>query len=190
MRPERCRERLIEIEPRIGDVVQSSPDIFFQTTVQQPANCWRCRGRQCVPLGLAFEDSGDRVRHRVARERRMSSQQLVEHAAERSDVGPLVDLLSTRLLRAHVGRRAEDHAFACSTWGHGRRGREIGAGRVTGSHLGQAEVQHLDGPVPRDLDVGRFEVAMDDPLLVRRVQRIGDLARDDEARSEWGVGRV
>ena len=39
---------------------------------------------------------------------------LVEHAAERPDVGALVDGLAARLLGTHVRRRAEDHALrAC-----------------------------------------------------------------------------
>jgi len=43
---------------------------------------------------------------------------LVEHDAERPDVGPLVDRLALGLFRRHVGRRAEDHAHL----GHGGRG--------------------------------------------------------------------
>ena len=37
---------------------------------------------------------------------------VVLNAPERPDVGALVDRLAARLLRAHVGRRAEDHADA------------------------------------------------------------------------------
>ena len=42
--------------------------------------------------------------------------------------------------------------------------------------LRQPEVQHLDRAIASDLDVGGLEVAMDDALLVRRVQGIGDLS--------------
>ena len=44
----------------------------------------------------------------------------------------------------------------------------------------QAEVEHLDGAVGADLDVARLEIAMDDALLVRGVERVGDLPRDAE----------
>ena len=44
--------------------------------------------------------------------------------------------------------------------------------------LGQPEVQHFDRTVAGDLDIRRLEVAMDNALLVRRFERLGDLARD------------
>ena len=36
----------------------------------------------------------------------------------------------------------------------------------------------LTVPSGRDLDVGRLQIAMDDALLVRRLERVGDLPRD------------
>ena len=48
-----------------------------------------------------------RVGDRVAGERRQAGQHFVEHAAERPDVGPLVDRLAARLLGTHVRRGAE-----------------------------------------------------------------------------------
>ena len=56
-----------------------------------------------------------------SREGCAARQHLVKDTAERPDVGALVDGLSARLLRAHVGRGAEDHALACRADGH--RGR-------------------------------------------------------------------
>ena len=45
--------------------------------------------------------------------------------------------------------------------------------------LGETEVEHLDRAVPLgQLDVGRLEVAVDDPALVRVLERLGDLARE------------
>ena len=44
--------------------------------------------------------------------------------------------------------------------------------------LREAEVQHLHAAVVCDLDVGRFQIAMNDPCFVRRFQRLGDLPRD------------
>ena len=53
------------------------------------------------------------------------------------------------------------------------------AGQPSRIHrLRQPEVEHLDDSVRADLDVGRLEVAVDDPVLVRRFERLGDLFRD------------
>ena len=44
--------------------------------------------------------------------------------------------------------------------------------------LRQAKVQHLHGAVGPHLDVRRLQIAVDDPLLVRGFERLGDLPRD------------
>ncbi len=44
--------------------------------------------------------------------------------------------------------------------------------------LRQAEVEDLDPAVVRDDDVGGLQVPVDDPALVRGLERLGDLARD------------
>jgi hypothetical protein len=41
--------------------------------------------------------------------------------------------------------------------------------------LRQPKVEHLHDAVARELDVGGFQIAMDDPLLVRRFEGFGDL---------------
>ena len=45
---------------------------------------------------------------------------------------------------------------------------------------GQAEVEHLDGAVGTELDVGRLQVAVDDSLVVGRFEGLGDLPGDGE----------
>ena len=44
-----------------------------------------------------------------------------------------------------------------------------------GCHFRQPEVQNLGVPTVSDKDVGRLDVAVNDPLGVRGVERIGDL---------------
>ena len=48
----------------------------------------------------------------------------------------------------------------------------------TAQRLGQSEVQHLHGAVGAELDVGGLQVAMHDALLVRGLERVGDLPGD------------
>ena len=140
--------------------------------------------RQLRQVGLAREDQTERLGDRLAVEQPRAGEHLVEHDAEGPDVGALVDGLAARLLGRHVGGGAEDHAGRR----HGGRGdgrRVHGVARradrgLGAQRLGEAEVEHLDGAVVADLDVGGLEVAMDDALLVRGLERLGDLAGDGQ----------
>ena len=77
----------------------------------------------------------------------------------------MVDGLAVGLLRRHVHRRAGDHA------------RLRQAGVVDGP--GQAEVGDLDAlDAVLQQDVGRLDVAVDQPLPVRRRQPLGGLQAD------------
>ena len=51
---------------------------------------------------------------------------------------------------------------------------------VAGPRLRQAEVEHLDLAVARELDVRRLQVAVDDALVVGLLERFGDLLGDLE----------
>jgi len=44
------------------------------------------------------------------------------------------------------------------------------------ARLGQTEIQQLGFPIRRDLDIGRLQVAVHDPLFVRVLQRFGNLS--------------
>ena len=87
-----------------------------------------------------------------------------------------------RLLRRHVGRRAEDHAHA----GHhrGRRDRRRCRRRRRGrawrrvASFARPKSSTFTMPSGAHLDVRGLQIAMDDPLLVRRFERLGDLLRD------------
>ena len=56
------------------------------------------------------------------------------------------------------------------------------AGRI--HRLREPEVQHLHRPVGADLDVGRLQIAMDDALFVRGLERLGDLLRERQGLVE------
>ena len=121
---------------------------------------------------------------RLAVEQAPAGQHLEQDDAEGPDVGAPVDRLAPRLLGGHVGGRAEDEAGRGAGLGEGRRLRQVGPdwrpSRVAGPGLGETEVEHLDLPVRRHLDVRRLEVAVDDALLVRLLERLGDLLRDGD----------
>ena len=102
----------------------------------------------------------------------------VQQRAEAEDVAPRVGWFSRRLLRRHVRERAHHApgAALATTSASRRRGRPRGR---RAAQLRQAEVEHLDGAVLPDHDVGGLEVAMDDPVRVRGRQRVGH--RDPDA---------
>ena len=45
--------------------------------------------------------------------------------------------------------------------------------RATNPYLRQPEIEHLHHAVGGDLDIGGLQVPMNDPFLVRRLQRVG-----------------
>ena len=122
----------------------------------------------------------------VACERSRARQHLEQHAAERPDVRALVHRLAARLLGAHVRRRAEDHAVTR------RRGQVMSVGDVRIARrrtspfegFGQTEVEHFHRAVGAHLDVRGLQIAVDDALLVRGFERVGDLPGDRQRLSE------
>ncbi len=98
---------------------------------------------------------------RLAAERYVPNQQLVQHDAERVQVRPTVEWQREDLLRCRVLRRAHERA------NHRQTG-------VALQQFGNAEVRQ-ERAVSAEEDVVRFDVAMDDALLVRDVERGQDL---------------
>jgi hypothetical protein len=110
--------------------------------------------------------AGDAVHHRKYRvvsralERRAAHQQLVEHHAERKDIGAGVHRQPGDRLGRHVLGRAEGRT------GLRHRGRR---------HVRDAKIRDLRAPVRRYHDVGGFDVAVRDFEALREVEPVGDL---------------
>jgi hypothetical protein len=124
------------------------------------------------------------VRRRVARKRTAAGQHLEQDRAEREDIAAPIGVLASRLLRRHICRRAEQHADAgherrrCDRWRERERRRIRPTCLACFSEFREAEVEYLYLPVRRDLDVRRFQIAMNDALLVRAFKCLGDLFCD------------
>ena len=117
----------------------------------------------------------------VAGERPCSGCHLVQHHTERKQIRAGIQVFSRRLLGRHVGNRPNRAAGT----GEHRFGRHVSSGcrfRLRGvrRQLGQTEVQNLGLPTRRHENVCRLDVAMNDALGMRGVQRIGNLNRDLE----------
>jgi hypothetical protein len=122
----------------------------------------------------------------------MPRQHLVEHRPEGPHVRAPIDDAPFRLLRRHVRRGAENHADArqLGRRHHRRRLREarraealrhiriVASGFSRPHRFRKPKVEDLHHAVTAHLDVGWFEIAVNDPLLVRPFERLGDLLRD------------
>ncbi len=96
----------------------------------------------------------------VAGERDRAGEHLVEHDADRVEVGALVDGSPARLLRREVLRGADDRA---------------GLGHLARPRPRDAEVGHLQAAVGVHEHVVRLDVPVDDPLLVGEAHGAEDL---------------
>ena len=125
-------------------------------------------GRGRVQGTRLFAHHGvQRVEERLALENSLARQQLVQHGAEAEDIRPHVRGFALRLLRRHVRRRPKHRAGD-------RPRRIIGAFR---QDLREPEVEQLRA-ARRHHDVGRLQIAVQDALRVRGVQRVGHLRGD------------
>src|SRR5215831_5988579 len=93
----RMAQGIVDLETDVDDVADAFAGVLGQTSPQQPANRDGRRITELLPVGLAFDDRGERVDHRVATEGAPPAEHLVEHATERPDVCTRVDRLPTRL---------------------------------------------------------------------------------------------
>ena len=110
------------------------------------------------------------LRHR-ARERRLPGEHVPERDAERIDVRADVDLALFELLRAGKMRRADEAALRDG-------GRVLRAGR---ERFREAEVDHFHRQLivlADEHEIRRFDVAMDEPVNLRGIERPCHLIHD------------
>ena len=132
--------------------------------VDEPAGDRRA---QAAEVGRVALQPGERgVGVGLAEERDAPGEALVQHQAERVQVGPTVELAAADLLRRQVLGRAHHHVVA----------REVLAGGV--EPLGDAEVGQQHAAVRRDEDVAGLDVAVDEAGVVGGVEGGGDARAD------------
>ena len=120
-----------------------------------------------------------------AREGGPAGQEEVGHRPQRVEVASAIDRVAEDLLRRHEERRAGDHAVMR------RLGRHLPA---PGRRLDQAEVEQLGHVVPaapiRGEEVGRLDVAMDQPLAVCLVESRAGLPEQVDRPAGPAVGEA
>ncbi len=156
----------------------------FDAATEQGPHIRRNASSKRFPVGGLRQDRRKNVADGLAREEAMARQHLEEHDPERPDVGALVDGLSSRLLRAHIRRGAEDETGLGGVARHRGGVRELrvhpAAAVLALEGFGQTKVQNLYLAVGGYLDVGGFEIAMDDAVVVRFFESFRDLLRDGD----------
>ena len=164
------RRRLVaELAVLLESLFEDLPELARHRRVR-----FRQRLRRTVQDRLEDDGVG------VALERHLPGRHLVEHRAEREEVGPRVRELPPGLLRRHVvhgphhrpGSRerpgsdgGDELRDFLSRFGSGRRGFD----------LREAEIEDLHLSAVVDHDVGGLQVPVRDPLRVGGLERVGDL---------------
>ena len=103
-------DQLLELEPRVADVVQPVVRLLAEAAREQPLQRVGSAARQRRPVGLARADRVGEIEEGAAGEGMPPGEHLVQQAAERPDVGAAVHRLTEELLGAHVLRRADDRS--------------------------------------------------------------------------------
>ncbi len=115
----------------------------------------------------------DRIEHGgvcVPLERQVARRHFVKDNPQREKVCPRIQVLPQGLFRRHIGYRSDNHARECQ--------RQIdrsclGRGHGHLRRLGQPEIEDLGLPPPREEDVVRLDIPVDDPSGVGDLQTLG-----------------
>ena len=167
------RERQVagRLEALVGALLEAVPE----HALEPGAGPSRAAARGETVEGVLLEDRRHRLGRRLPLEGALPGRHLEQHRAEREDVGALVHDLAAHLLGRHVDDGPRNGARRGVVDLGGRGG--VAAERARLGLPREPEVEHLDAPVGRQEQVLGLEVAVDDPLLVRRRESMRDLRR-------------
>ena len=145
---------------------------FADDALKFHRNAGSLRGQR---LGLLVDDFVEQSLGIEAPKGRLPADHFIEHAAQRPDVGAVVDLHTLGLLGAHVGGGSERRV-------------QFGELRARGEQR-QPEVHDGDVALVVDDGIGGFDVAMNDVFFVGRFQAARDLASDIERLGDGNRAR-
>ena len=167
----------LEVRADLAGVLVATLSFLFQAAfndafqfVRQPGIQVSQRRRRAIQN--AVEDQP----RAVAVKRWRTSRHFVQHHAEREQVGAGIQVLCPYLLGRHVGDRSQRTAWTCQA-GDRRYGRRGVVSVATRTDFGQAEVENLGVAAAGAEQIRRLDVAVNDPGVMRRLERVGDLDR-------------
>ena len=147
------------------DIAQAPLRILLETSLDQPLE----RRRHATEIRSILDDRRNRVGHVVAGEGSSAGDHLVQHAAERPDVGALVDTLARAPVRAPCRRRSRESfrpviAGEVIVGGHRRRSRSAPEGS---SAFASPKSSTLTVPSARTLTLAGFRSRWTIPARAR-----------------------
>ena len=177
-RGSRCRGRgrrqVLEREGEIVRGLETQVGGLLEAAADGAVEAWQNgQLREIEVRRLPRQDRRHGVRGRLAAERALARQHLVEHGAEREHVAAMVHGQTADLFRRHVPERAEHRAR--------RRVRQLRreqrAIRTRSRRFRQAKVENLHVVIARDHHVLGLQIPMHDAARVSRAEALGDLQR-------------
>ena len=144
----------------------------------RPCDDRREVGRQAIERRRGGATRLERARQVRVRDGRRAGEHLVQDRAKGPDIRSRRDRVTEQALRRRVAERPD----------HRRGRRQVAIRRI--HQRGDPEIDQVDRPVIVDQDVAGLDIAMDDPVVVRDGERVGDDAgdRDRLARGQRTAG--
>src|SRR5262245_47034069 len=155
---------------------------------EQLTDRWWCAGGERSPIRLSTENSHQRVGDCLSTRKRLKvGEHLVQDAAERPYIAPLVRGPASCLLWAHVRGGAQNYSHPRHRRAaDGRRRRRISARRNRRlQYFREPKVQNLHRAIRSHLDVRWLQIAVNDPLLMGGFERIGNLTCHGHRVVNW-----
>ncbi len=164
---------------------------FSQAAAQHPSKIRRRRRGQRSPVRFAFEDRRDRDRRPSCPRNAVRPVSISYSTQPNAQMSVRLSTVCPRACSGlmYAGRAQDDALARAARTSPSATASRSSASPSLGDGLGQPEVEHLHDAVGRDLDVRRLQVPVDDPLVVRGLERLRDLPRDRECFRRAGSDR-
>ena len=140
------------------------------------------RNHACRRRWFALQNSRKNHAGSVSLERLLPRRHFVKHQTERKQIRTRIQVFAAHLFGRHISYRAErgPRARQIRVRAHGYAARRYCLAHVLRHQLCQPKIEHLCLPALGDKNIRGLNVAMDDSLAVRRLERVGDVDADFE----------